>query len=74
MQVQTDIADNLADYVAKKDFPFTPDCPISEAELSHIFKNRNSNGFADAFSRVSARNFLLHVPTFIEVLNSKRGL
>ena len=74
VNTNTNTPDELADYIAKKDFSFTPHCPITDSELSHIFKNRRYNGFKDAFVKFSARGFLVHVPTFLEVLGSKRGM
>ena len=64
----------LSEYISKKKFALSPDCPISISELNWIFKQRENNGFAKAFVRFSARGFLVHVPSFIEILKAKRGV
>lgn len=63
----------LSEYVPKDQFSSSIDCPLSTSEFNWLFKRRNSNGFADAFIKFSARGFLVHIPTFIECLNTKRG-
>lgn len=63
----------LGDFCPKNKFAKRPDIPLEESELNWIFKNRENNGFAEAFVKVTARNYLVHVPTFIQCLASRRG-
>ncbi len=64
---------SLTDYIPKNKFPLSGDCPITESEFNWLFKQRDNNGFAKAFVKVSARSFLVHIPSFIECLDAKRG-
>lgn len=64
---------DLSEYISKKDFSEHPDNPFTDPELDYIFKNRKTNGFAEVFVKVSARNFLLHTPTLKNRLKAKRG-
>ena len=64
---------SLSEYIPKNKFPDLPECPVSSSQFDYQFKQRRSNGFAKAFVKVSARNFLLHIPTYIECLTAKRG-
>ncbi len=63
----------LSDYVSKNIFADSPDCPVTQPEFHWLFKQREHNGFAEAFVKVSARSFLVHIPSFINCLNAKRG-
>ena len=74
MQHQTTHSLALGEYIPKKKFVLSPDCPVTEPEFNWLFKQRSSNGFAKAFVKFSARGFLVHVPSFIECLNAKRGV
>ena len=65
---------SLSEYIPKNKFAISPECPVSEPEFNWLFKQREQNGFALAFVKVSARSFLVHIPSFIECLNAKRGL
>ncbi len=73
MQQQTTYPTALGEYIPKKKFVLSPDCPVTDSEFSWLFKQRANNGFAEAFVKFSARGFLVHVPSFIECLNEKRG-
>ena len=64
---------SLTDYVKKSLFSESPDCPVSQPEFNWLFKQREHNGFAKAFVKVSSRSFLVHIPSFISCLNAKRG-
>jgi hypothetical protein len=64
----------LEEYISKKDFGASSVCPVTNSELSWIFKQRQYNGFKKAFVRVTARNYLVHIPTFTNCLSEKRGL
>ena len=74
MQQQTNHSLDLGEYIPKKKFAISPDCPVTDAEFKWLFKQRETNGFAKAFVKFSARGFLVHVPSFIECLNAKRGV
>ncbi|OQK17253.1 hypothetical protein AU255_05005 [Methyloprofundus sedimenti] len=65
---------SLSEYIPKNKFAVSPNCPVTEPEFNWLFKQREQNGFALAFVKVSARSFLVHIPSFIECLNAKRGL
>ena len=41
-------------------------------QLRWLIRNRKSNGFDKAFTRVGKRRILVHVPTFLQVLDDKR--
>ena len=64
---------SLTDYIPKNKFANHPDNPLSESEFNWIFKQRKNNGFGKVFVKFSARGFLVHVPSYIERLNAKRG-
>jgi hypothetical protein len=72
----TDTRNNttLGDFCPKNTFAVHPDNPLKESEFNWLFKNRDINGFKDAFVKVTARNFLVHVPTFIKCLADRRGV
>jgi hypothetical protein len=63
----------LSDFCPKISFATHPDNPLKESEFNWLFKNRDTNGFKDAFVKVNARKFLVHIPTFISCLASLRG-
>lgn len=65
---------SLDEFSPKKKFANHPDNPLSESEFKWLFKQRENNGFAEAFVKFSARGFLVHIPTFTKKLNAKRGL
>ena len=64
---------SLREFIPKKEFANHPDNPLSESEFNWLFKQRENNGFAEAFVKFSARGFLIHTPTFFKKLNAKRG-
>jgi hypothetical protein len=63
----------LSEFCSKNSFSFHPDNPLKKSEFDWLFKNRGVNGFRDAFVKMTARNFLVHIPTFIKCLADKRG-
>jgi hypothetical protein len=63
----------LGDFCPKNTFITNPDNPLNESEFNWLFKNRDTNGFKDAFVKVNARKFLVHIPTFIACLANRRG-
>jgi hypothetical protein len=63
----------LGDFCPKGIFATHPDNPLKESEFNWLFKNREANGFKEAFVKVTARNFLVHVPTFVQCLAQRRG-
>jgi hypothetical protein len=63
----------LIDFCKKNDFCNHPENPLKPSEFEWIFKNRKCNGFDSAFVRVTARNFLVHLPTFVQCLADRRG-
>jgi len=63
----------LGDFCPKNTFAAHPDNPLKESEFNWLFKNRDVNGFKEAFVKVTARNFLVHVPTFTQCLADRRG-
>ena len=65
---------SLEEYISKKEFGASSICPVSNSELNWIFKQRQYNGFQKAFVKVTARNYLVHIPTFTNCLSNKRGL
>lgn len=65
---------SLEEYISKNEFGMSSICPVTHSELSWIFKQREYNGFKKAFVKVTARNYLVHIPTFTNCLSEKRGL
>ncbi|MEO1894902.1 MAG: hypothetical protein ABGX32_01370 [Methylococcales bacterium] len=65
---------SIEEYISKKEFGASSLCPITDSELNWIFKQREYNGFKEAFVKVTARNYLVHIPTFTACLSEKRGL
>lgn len=63
----------LSEYCPKNKFSKHPDNPLKESEFQWLFKNRDYNGFAKAFVKVTSRNFLVHIPTFVQCLADRRG-
>lgn len=63
----------LSDFCQKNVFATHADNPLKISEFEWLFKNRRENGFERAFVRVNARNFLVHIPTFIKCLADRRG-
>ena len=63
----------LSEYIPKKEFSSHPENPLSGSEFNWIFKQRETNGFAKAFVKFSARGFLVHIPSFKDCLKAKRG-
>ncbi len=64
---------SLGDFCPKGTFATHPDNPLKESEFNWLFKNREANGFKEAFVKVTARNFLVHIPTFVHCLAERRG-
>lgn len=58
----------LAEFLPKEKFLNHPDNPLSKPEFSYLFRNRNNNGFAEAFVRINARKYLVNIPNFIKCL------
>jgi hypothetical protein len=65
---------SLEEYISKKEFGTSSRCPVTNSELNWIFKQREYNGFKKAFVKLTARNYLIHIPTFTNCLSEKRGL
>ncbi|WP_027147828.1 hypothetical protein [Methylobacter tundripaludum] len=63
----------LSDFCPKKTFSTHPDNPLSKSEFNWIFKQREFNGFKASFVKVTARNYLVHIPTFVQCLADRRG-
>jgi hypothetical protein len=63
----------LGDFCPKNIFAVHPDNPLKESEFNWLFKNRDANGFKEAFVKVNARKFLVHIPTFTNCLANRRG-
>jgi hypothetical protein len=61
------------EYCSKIEFKRHPDNPLKIADYLWLFKHREKNGFAKAFIKVSSKNFLVHVPTFLKCLAEWRG-
>jgi hypothetical protein len=64
----------LSEFCSKNIFATHPDNPLKEAEFNWLFKNRDTNGFKEAFVKVNARNHLVHIPTFTQCLAVRRGM
>lgn len=45
----------LGDFCPKSDFATHPDNPLKESEFNWLFKNRDANGFKEAFVKVTAK-------------------
>ncbi len=71
--IDTPIITTLGDFCPKHSFATHPDNPLKESEFNWLFKNRDVNGFKEAFVKVTARNFLVHIPTFTQCLADRRG-
>lgn len=71
----TNIPTNLTlrDFCPKRSFASHPDNPLNSSEFEYLFKNRDANGFKEAFVKVNARNYLVHIPTFTQCLVNRRG-
>ncbi len=63
----------LGDFYPKDTFASHPENPLKESEFNWLFKNREANGFKEAFVKVNARKFLVHIPTFTNCLANRRG-
>jgi hypothetical protein len=63
----------LGDFCSKSSFANHPDNSLKKSEFDWLFKNRNSNGFEEAFVKVNARNYLVYIPTFTQCLADRRG-
>lgn len=63
----------LGDFCPKDNFAIHPDNPLKKSEFEWLFKNRYSNGFKEAFVKVNARKFLVHIPTYTQCLANRRG-
>ena len=63
---------SLCDFVPKTVFIDHPANPLRKPEFEHLFRCRNTNGFKEAFIKVSARSYLVHIPTFIKCLEARR--
>lgn len=63
----------LGDFCPKNTFAVHSDNPLKASEFNWLFKNRENNGFKDAFVKVNVRNFLVHIPTFTQCLDDRRG-
>jgi hypothetical protein len=64
---------NLSEYCSKAQFFNREDNPLKKSEFDWLFKNRDQNGFKKAFVKVSARCFLVHLPTFSKCLSDRKG-
>ena len=64
---------SLCKYIQKNKFALSTDCPVTNSEFNWLFKQREQNGFANAFVKLNARSFLIHVPTFIDCLSERLG-
>lgn len=71
--INTSTNTTLGDFCPKSSFATHPDNPLKESEFNWLFKNRDANGFKDAFVKVTTRNFLVHIPTFTQCLTDRRG-
>ncbi|MGJ0428419.1 hypothetical protein [Methylobacter sp.] len=69
----THLNTTLGDFCPKDVFANHPDNPLTESEFNWLFKNRDANGFKEAFVRVNARKFLVHIPSFTQCLADRRG-
>ncbi len=69
----TPTTSTLGDFCPKSSFATHPDNPLKESEFNWLFKNRDANGFKEAFVKVTARTFLVHIPTFTQCLTDRRG-
>ncbi len=67
------IQTTLGEYCPKNTFATHRDNPLNESEFNWLFKNREANGFKEAFVKVNARKFLVHIPTFTHCLADRRG-
>jgi hypothetical protein len=63
----------LSDFCPKNTFANHLNNPLKESEFNWLFKNREHNGFKEAFVKVNAKLFLVHIPTFTTCLANRRG-
>ena len=63
----------LGDFCPKNTFANHPENPLKASEFNWLFKNRLVNVFSEAFVKVTARNSLIHIPTFSKCLAERRG-
>lgn len=63
----------LGDFCPKNTFATHPESPLKASEFNWLFKNRDINGFKEAFVKVNTRNYLVHIPTFTRCLADRRG-
>ena len=63
----------LGEFCPKKVFASHPNNPLKESEFNWLFKTRDENGFKEAFVRLNARKFLVHIPTFTQCLADRKG-
>jgi hypothetical protein len=60
----------LADFTRKKDFAKKYPHLVSETEVEWIYKNRDKNGFAEAFKHIGRKPFV-NDRIFYEILSSR---
>lgn len=72
-ELSSDSRASLSEYCPKNQFGRHPINPLKYSEFQWLFKNRENNGFSKAFVKVTSRNYLVHIPTFIQCLAERRG-
>lgn len=65
---------SLKNFIPKKEFVKSTDCPFTEAEFEWIFRQRAQNGFAKAFIRYNAKGYLVDLPSLLQCLDEMRGV
>ena len=70
---ENSINTTLGDFCPKNTFVSHPDNPLNASEFNWLFKNRGTNGFNEAFVKLNARKYLVHIPSFIDCLAKRRG-
>mgnify|MGYP000108314474 CR=1 FL=1 len=65
--------EELREFISKAEFAKSECNPLTEAEFNYLFKNREHNGFSEAFLKVSKRSFFIHLPTFVKCLSERLG-
>lgn len=63
----------LGEYIRWKELPRRYPQLVSEGELRRIIAERHFNGFGRAVRKISPKKILIHIPTALRWIESRRG-
>lgn len=64
---------SLDEFVSKNTFRNHPKNPLTPSEYDYVFRNRENNGFKEAFAKLNTRKYVTHIPTYVKCLHKMRG-